>query len=816
MKTLLLNSALAFAALALFSSASRADEATIRSVTDGPWSNPKTWEPARAPKAGDRVLVTGGTRVEYDAKSDEVIQSIRVAGHLSFSAEKDTVLNVGYIRVQPGDATGDAGVDDVDKHGSSGTKGHGHGGGHGHAKPKADETASLEIGLPGKPIASSATARIRLHYIEGMDKEKTPAIVCRPGGRMEFHGAPMSRTWVKLGADSAKGSDTVTLGEAVTGWRVGDEIIVTGTEKPSLRGTFRPGDDQDTEPQTEKRRISAIDGLTVKLDKALDNPHAGSGEFRGEIANLSRNVIVESADPDGVRGHTMFHWGSAGSISYARFAHLGKEGVLGRYPIHFHLVEDTMRGSSVIGASIVDSHNRWVTIHGTQYLLVRDCVGYESVGHGFFLEDGTEVSNVLDRNLGVHAYAGPRMKGMPLSFDQNDGAAFWWGNGWNTFTRNIGVESDQYGFRYDMQHRGNFNSTLPIRQPDGGVKEVDVRTLPITRFEANEAHGNFAGMVVAANGDSQPDTGIKDQSMLDKIRSIDWTGPDTKHPHVIRDFKIWSAHYAFRPHSPAMLIEDLRIDNTTYGVYRPAFDNQVYRNVHLSRAGGEPFNRGMDDASAQNGSITVDGLILEHFPNSSQPHPLVHMTDNNLTGVAECHFRNVVMRDNDPRRAIFNRGGSTRVDPFVDKGVPYFVHDHFGPGKHAKIVSIRAAHLIKDGNDYKEMPPLTGDESRVAEVKGLAWPQLLDPTDDLPPSTIILSIRKEGEKIAVHGVSHDNSQIVSVKANGVSAEIVSQKHGVADWTVTIPAPEDGIISALAADEAGNSEKTPHESGLAVK
>ena len=62
-----------------------------------------------------------------------------------------------------------------------------------------------------------------------------------------------------------------------------------------------------------------------------------------------------------------------------------------------------MRGSSVIGASIWDSHNRWLTIHGTNYLVVRDCVGYQSIGHGFFLEDGTEVYNVLDRNLAVQA-----------------------------------------------------------------------------------------------------------------------------------------------------------------------------------------------------------------------------------------------------------------------------------------------------------------------------------------------------------------------------------------------------------------------------
>src|SRR5262249_11484393 len=84
-------------------------------------------------------------------------------------------------------------------------------------------------------------------------------------------------------------------------------------------------------------------------------------------------------------------------------------------------VGDTMRGSSVIGASVWDSHNRWVTIHGTDYLVVRDCVGYKSVGHGFFLEDATEQDNVLDRNLAVQASRGKTVPGQVLPFDQNEG-----------------------------------------------------------------------------------------------------------------------------------------------------------------------------------------------------------------------------------------------------------------------------------------------------------------------------------------------------------------------------------------------------------
>ena len=94
-----------------------------------------------------------------------------------------------------------------------------------------------------------------------------------------------------------------------------------------------------------------------------------------------------------------------------------------------------MRGSSVVGASFWDSGNRWITIHGTNYLVVRDCVGYQSVGHGFFLEDGTEVDNVLDRNLAVQAFTGKPLPSQNLPFDNNGGAGFWWANSRNTFTR---------------------------------------------------------------------------------------------------------------------------------------------------------------------------------------------------------------------------------------------------------------------------------------------------------------------------------------------------------------------------------------------
>jgi hypothetical protein len=772
---------------------------SLRSVKSGAWSDAKTWAPKRVPQAGDRVLISRGTTVDYDVASPNVIRLIQVVGTLRFARDRNTELNVGLLKVQNSDECSESGFA-CDFRGANLA-----------GEPSDAPTGGMPellVGTLDEPIPAEYTARIRLHYLEGMPKDDAPAIACC-SARMEFHGAPLKRTWLKLGADARSGEGSVTLSEPMTDWRVGDEVIITGSKRKGF-ATYRPKPGVPEPGQTETRRITAIDGATLSLDKPLQFEHGGSGEFRSEAANLTRNVIVESADPDGPRGHTVYHRFSRGGISYARFAHLGKEGVLGRYAIHFHLIGNTMRGSQVLGAAIVDSHNRWVTIHGAQYLVVRDCVGFQSVGHGFFLEDGTEVYNLLDRNLGVQSYQGKRLPKQVLGFDANEGAAFWWANGRNSLVRNVGCESDQYGFRYDMQSTSQADSRLPILQPDGKKQTIDVRTIPIWRFEDNEAHTNFAGMVVAANGDSQPDDAIRDEQSLARIKQVDWTGPDARHPHVIRGFTVWEAHYAFRPQSPSMLIERLRIDRAEYGVYRPAFDNHVYRSVHLSNLGSEPFNRGMDDASAQLGSFTVDGLTIDSLRGGNQGHPVVHMTDNNLSGSAESHFRNVVWTSEDGRRPVFNRGGSLRVNPYVSQGVPYYVHDYFGPGRHAKIVSTKAKDLLADGNHYRSLPPLTGDESAVAEVSGASWPELLSAVDDVPPATIILSVKpEEGGRLVVRGVSHDNGEIVSIRVNEKPAAIMSRGAGVCDWQASVEADADGPIIAFAEDAAGNVEQTQH-------
>ena len=63
--------------------------------------------------------------------------------------------------------------------------------------------------------------------------------------------------------------------------------------------------------------------------------------------------------------------------------------------------------------------------------------------------------------------------------------------------------------------------------------------------------------------------------------------------------------------------------------------------------------------------------------------PLIQISDDNPTGKAVSHFRNVkvVNRKDKGRRPLVNLGGGTRTPPKTPRGVPIYLHDHFGAGR---------------------------------------------------------------------------------------------------------------------------------------
>src|SRR4029079_14513054 len=176
-----------------------------------------------------------------------------------------------------------------------------------------------------------------------------------------------------------------------------------------------------------------------------------------------------------------------------------------------------------------------------------------------------------------------------------------------TFTRNVACENERYGYRFEATPTGRVDLAMSVLQRDGVRRKVDIRTLPFVRFEDNECHSDgLYGMNLG--------------------EGVDRVGPDERHPLVVRNMKIWATHYALRPQSPSVLLENVTIHKCNYGIYFPDFDRHVYRNLVLSETPFEPIASGFADNSEQYGVLAVDGLVLKNFksPGKSMPIKLSH------------------------------------------------------------------------------------------------------------------------------------------------------------------------------------------------
>jgi hypothetical protein len=235
-------------------------------------------------------------------------------------------------------------------------------------------------------------------------------------------------SWRRLAGNLAVGNTTVMLDRKVD-WEKGDSVVVTGTD-------YLPR-------HFEQRTIAAValDGLSFTASSGMAFPHVGKrfpltrvpggtnglgidpvmlangAEVRAAVALLSRSIVIRSGgDTIGsllcedvgcyYGGHTVIRQGVlAATIQGVEFAQLGQGGRLGRYPVHFHMLRHAPPGTALLDSSINESMTRWVTLHATQDVTLARNVGFESIGHGFYLEDGTETDNKLYSNLGIFARA---------------------------------------------------------------------------------------------------------------------------------------------------------------------------------------------------------------------------------------------------------------------------------------------------------------------------------------------------------------------------------------------------------------------------
>ena len=59
------------------------------------------------------------------------------------------------------------------------------------------------------------------------------------------------------------------------------------------------------------------------------------------------------------------------------------------------------------------------------------------------------------------------------------------------------------------------------------------------------------------------------------------SGPDNRHPFVIRGLRVWDAHWAVALAAPGVLIDGLDIAHCDFGLWRPHYERHAYRNLNV-------------------------------------------------------------------------------------------------------------------------------------------------------------------------------------------------------------------------------------------
>jgi hypothetical protein len=106
----------------------------------------------------------------------------------------------------------------------------------------------------------------------------------------------------------------------------------------------------------------------------------------------------------------MVHSGGKGFIQGVELYRMGQTNILGRYPIHFHLLGDSCPTCFFRDSSVHRSYYRCISVHGTNNMTVSENVAYDVIGFCYYLEDGVEQYNTISHNLVAHVHTlGPEI-----------------------------------------------------------------------------------------------------------------------------------------------------------------------------------------------------------------------------------------------------------------------------------------------------------------------------------------------------------------------------------------------------------------------
>jgi hypothetical protein len=156
---------------------------------------------------------------------------------------------------------------------------------------------------------------------------------------------------------------------SATAWNSGSELRITPT---------KPDD---------------FDSRVWNLGDAI--PRAYDAVPSAEVFNITRNVIIGGTAAG--RSHVFINTNGPQTIKYANFEHTGprcscsgaengeKNGpIVGRWGVHFHMMDDASRGSLVEGVVVSRSAGRGFVPHTSHGITFRDTVAYDVEAGGYW------------------------------------------------------------------------------------------------------------------------------------------------------------------------------------------------------------------------------------------------------------------------------------------------------------------------------------------------------------------------------------------------------------------------------------------------
>jgi len=460
------------------------------SANDGRWSDPATWPGQTPPAAGDDVTIPAGTTIALDTATP-ALGRVVVQGTLTAYGDTDLELSAENIMVMPGGSV---------VIGTSSDRYEGEAtitltGARGTHTPRAEDNA----------LSNDGVAR---------------SLMVMNGGTLSLHGQAPAVIDTKLNAHAASGDSSFTLADPVD-WRAGDRIAIAitdfygvgETEVLTLAADAVGNQIQTTSAIATSRwgRLqypldSAVGGTAMSLTPGTFTPPDADVptvlDERAEIVNLTRNIVIQGANDSDWQGqgfgaHVMIMGrDSVARVDGVELRRVGQRQAMGRYPFHWHMLSYESANASGAGggayigdvsavdhylrnASIHQSENRAVTIHGTCGVSVTSNVAVDIKGHAYFFEDGSERRNVMTDCIAMKVRAaGPhRLK----QHDNSESSGFWLTNPDNTIERNVAS---------DCQGRGLWNSFAGQCFGDSRNVNLDPSSLTVLAFNENVGHSN--------------------------------------------------------------------------------------------------------------------------------------------------------------------------------------------------------------------------------------------------------------------------------------------------------------------------------------